>query len=82
MPKVMWALWVSWCNLVPQLPRVVTFACDLRFRRVIARWKGISDLYTFRCQTLTPSTFLLWQVKKPTFRALKQPWKYNRDVLT
>ena len=40
-PTIMWALWVSWCNLVPQLPRVVTFAYDLRFRRVIARWKGI-----------------------------------------
>jgi hypothetical protein len=23
MPKVMWTLWVSWCNLVPQLPRVI-----------------------------------------------------------
>jgi hypothetical protein len=53
--KFMWALWVSWCNLVPQLPRVVTFAYDLHFRRVIARWKGISKGYTFHCQTLTSS---------------------------
>ena len=28
-------------KLVHQLPGVVTFAYDLCFRRVIARWKGI-----------------------------------------
>jgi hypothetical protein len=28
---------------VHQLPRVVTFAYDLRFRRTIARWKGIIE---------------------------------------
>jgi hypothetical protein len=39
----MWALWVSWCNLVPQLPKVITFAYDLRFRHVIVCWKGLSD---------------------------------------
>jgi hypothetical protein len=78
MPKVMWALWVSWCNLVPQLPRVITFAYDLRFRRVIARWKGISENYTFHHQNLTPSIFLLWRDKKTTFRAPKWPRKYNK----
>jgi hypothetical protein len=56
-PKVMWALWVSWCNLVPQLPRVITFAYELRFRRVIARWKGLSENYTFHHQILNLSTF-------------------------
>ena len=30
-------------KLVYQLPEVVTFAYDLRFRRVIARWKGIIE---------------------------------------
>jgi hypothetical protein len=30
-------------KLVHQLPGVVTFAYDLRFRRVIARWKGIIE---------------------------------------
>jgi hypothetical protein len=30
-------------KLVHQLPGVVTFAYDLRFRRVIARWKGIVE---------------------------------------
>jgi hypothetical protein len=28
-------------KLVHQLPRVVTFAYNIRFRRMIARWKGI-----------------------------------------
>ena len=37
MPKVMWA------PLVHQLPKVVTFAYDLRFRHVIPRWKGIIE---------------------------------------
>ena len=37
-PKVMWALMGK---LVPQLPRVVTFAYDLCFRRVISCWKDI-----------------------------------------
>jgi hypothetical protein len=30
-------------KLVHQLPGVVTFAYDLHFRRVIARWKGIIE---------------------------------------
>jgi hypothetical protein len=30
-------------KLVHQLPGVVTFAYDLRFRRTIARWKGITE---------------------------------------
>ena len=30
-------------KLVHQLPGVVTFAYDLHFRRVIARWKGIVE---------------------------------------
>jgi hypothetical protein len=30
-------------KLVHQLPGVVTFAYYLRFRRVIARWKGIAE---------------------------------------
>jgi hypothetical protein len=30
-------------KLVHQLPGVVTFAYDLCFRRVIARWKGIIE---------------------------------------
>jgi hypothetical protein len=53
MPKVMWA---TMGKLVPQLPRIVTFAYDLRFRRVIAHWKGIFEKYTLCHQTLTMST--------------------------
>jgi hypothetical protein len=36
-------------KLVHQLPGVVTFAYDLRFRRMIARWKGIIEEIHFRC---------------------------------
>jgi hypothetical protein len=34
-------------KLVHQLPGVVTFAYDLRFRRMIARWKDLSEAYNF-----------------------------------
>ena len=43
MPKVMWA---PMGKLVPQLPGVITFAYDLRFRHVIAHWKDIFMSYT------------------------------------
>jgi hypothetical protein len=42
-------------KLVPQLPRVVNFAYDNRFRHVIARWKGIFEKYTLHHQNLTLS---------------------------
>jgi hypothetical protein len=35
-------------KLVHQLPGVVTFAYDLRFRRMIARWKDLSEHYNAR----------------------------------
>jgi hypothetical protein len=38
-------------KLVHQLPGVVTFAYDLRFRRVIARWKGIIEEIHFGDQS-------------------------------
>jgi hypothetical protein len=53
MPKVIWA---PMGKLVPQLPRVVTFVYNLRFRCVIAHWKGIFENYTLCHQTLTLST--------------------------
>jgi hypothetical protein len=49
-------MWAPMGKLVPQLPGVVTFAYDLRFRHVIAHWKGILENYTLHHQTLTPST--------------------------
>jgi hypothetical protein len=48
-------MWAPMDKLVPQLPGVINFAYDLRFRHVIAHWKGIFDKYTLHCQTLTPS---------------------------
>jgi hypothetical protein len=48
-------MWAPMGKLVPQLPGVVTFAYDLRFRRVIAHWKGIFENYTLFHQTLTLS---------------------------
>jgi hypothetical protein len=35
-------------KLVHQLPRVVTFAYDLRFRRMISHWKDLSEAYNVR----------------------------------
>ena len=35
-------------KLVHQHPGVVPFAYDLRFRRMIARWKDISEAYNDR----------------------------------
>jgi hypothetical protein len=37
-------------KLVHQLPGAVTFAYDLRFRRVIARWKGIMRRFILGAQ--------------------------------
>jgi hypothetical protein len=39
-------------KLVHQLPRVITFAYDLRFRHVIARWKGIVEEIHFGGSTM------------------------------
>ena len=69
-------MWAPMGKLVPQLLEVVTFAFDLRFRCVIARWKGIFNNYTWCHQTLTMSIVWLWQAKKTLFRAPKRPWKY------
>jgi hypothetical protein len=52
MPKVRWA---PMGKLVPQLLGFITFAYDLRFRCVIARWKGIFENYTLCHQNLTLS---------------------------
>ena len=34
-------------KLNSQLPGVITFAYDLRFGRLIAHWKGLSNIYNF-----------------------------------
>jgi hypothetical protein len=64
-------MWALMGELVPQLHWVVTFAYDLRFRCVIASWKGIFENYELFHKTLTLSTVLLWQAKKTLFRAPK-----------
>ena len=71
-------MWAPMGKLVPQLPGVVTFAYDLRFRREIARWKGLFEKYTLCHQSATLSTFQLWQAKKTLFRAPRRPSKYKK----
>jgi hypothetical protein len=44
-------------KLVHQLPEVVTFAYNLRFRRVIDRWKGIIEEIHF-WGSIMPSTII------------------------
>jgi hypothetical protein len=60
-------------KLVHQLPGVVTFAYDLRFRRMIARWKGIIEEIHFGGKSML-SYFSLFS-QKPSFRASKWPRK-------
>jgi hypothetical protein len=62
-------------KFVHQLPGVVTFAYDLRFRHVIAHWKGIikeihfggSFMVLYNIEDLDP--------EKPSFRPSKWPQK-------
>jgi hypothetical protein len=51
-------------KLVHQLPRVVTFAYDLRFRNMIARWKGIIEEIHFRYNMEGTSIFQTFFPKK------------------
>jgi hypothetical protein len=63
-------------KLVHQLPGVVTFAYDLRFRRMIARWKGIIEEIHFGA-SIMPSAIIELKPhpKKPSFRPSKWPRK-------
>ena len=62
-------------KLVHQLPGVVTFAYDLRFRRVIARWKGIVEEIHFG-GSIMPSTIIQnLYLEKTSFRPSKWPRK-------
>jgi hypothetical protein len=62
-------------KLVHQLPGVVTFAYDLRFRRMIARWKGIIEEIHFG-GSIMPSTIIEnLYLEKPSFRPSKWPQK-------
>ena len=55
-------------KLVHQLPEVVTFAYDLRFRRVIARWKGIVEEIHFGGSIMPSDIIEKLYSKKPSFR--------------
>jgi hypothetical protein len=62
-------------KLVHQLPGVVTFAYDLCFRRMIARWKGIVEEIHFG-GSIMPSTIIEnLDLEKPSFGPSKWPQK-------
>ena len=68
-------MWPRLGKLVHQLPGVVTFAYDLRFRRMIARWKGIIEEINF-CGSMMPLTIIEnIDLEKPSFSPSKWPWK-------
>jgi hypothetical protein len=62
-------------KLVHQLPGVVTFAYDLRFRRMIARWKGIIEEIHFGGSIMPLDIIENLYLKKPSFRPSKWPRK-------
>jgi hypothetical protein len=62
-------------KLVHQLPGVVNFAYDLRFRRVIARWKGIVEEIHFGGLIMPLAIIENLDLKKPSFRPSKWPRK-------
>ena len=62
-------------KLVHQLPGVVTFAYDLHFRRVIARWKGIVEDINFRLSIMPLAMIEELDTEKPSFRPSKWPQK-------
>jgi hypothetical protein len=62
-------------KLVHQLPGVVTFAYDLRFRRMIARWKGIIEEIHFGGSIMPLAIIENIDPEKPSFRPSKWPQK-------
>ena len=62
-------------KLVHQLPRVVTFAYDLRFRRMIARWKGIIEEIHFGGSIISLTITEDLYLEKPSFGPSKWPQK-------
>jgi hypothetical protein len=62
-------------KLVHQLPGVVTFAYDLRFRRVIARWKGIVEEIHFGGSIMPSAIIENLYLEKPSFGPSKWPRK-------
>ena len=62
-------------KLVHQLPGVITFAYDLHFRRVIARWKGIIEEIHFGGSIMNLAIIEELYHEKPSFRPSKWPRK-------
>ena len=63
-------------KLVHQAPGVVTFAYDLRFRRMIARWKDLSENYNFWLEQHRSTIHVAPHFpKKTSFKASKWPRK-------
>jgi hypothetical protein len=62
-------------KLVHQLPRVITFAYDLRFRRMIARWKGIVEEIHFGGSMMPLNIIENLGLEKTSFRPSKWPHK-------
>jgi hypothetical protein len=70
-------------KLVHQLPGVVTFAYDLCFRRMIARWKGIIVEIHFGGSIMPSDIVGNLHIEKPSFRPSKwlrklKPAKNNK----
>ena len=62
-------------KIVHQLHGVVTFAYDLCFRRMIARWKCIIQEIHFWGSIIPSAIIENLDLKKPSFRPLKWPRK-------
>ena len=62
-------------KLVHQLPGVVTFAYDLHFRRVIARWKCIVEEIHFGGSIMHLALIDNIDLEKPSFGPSKWPQK-------
>jgi hypothetical protein len=62
-------------KLVHQLPGVITFAYDLRFRFVIAHWKGIIEEIHFGESIISFIIIEEIYIEKPSFRPSKWPQK-------
>jgi hypothetical protein len=62
-------------KLVHQLHGVITIAYDLRFRRVIARWKGIVEEIPFGGSIMSLAIIEILDLEKISFRPSKWPRK-------
>jgi hypothetical protein len=62
-------------KLVHQLPGVITFSYDLRFRCMIAHWKGIVEEIHFGGSIIPLDKIENLNLEKPSFRPSKWPRK-------